>query len=223
MRVNPMRQQIVRVVKGTTLIPSYGACTLGVNGLQVQMGTAAVNMAKNFTFDPSGNFGNFSGTVTSAAQTYGAHVTSEWFSYAAVYKFYKITKVTINFRLDDLGLADTCSPTLYLRYHDGKPTTVVPSPAGIASERNWLAKKFDAQSSTFKYSFIPLVQNLVAAGTTINNLGREARRMQWTSTDTPVEIYGMKMYMNWPANSAADLNSYLNMDVVYHISYKEQA
>jgi len=223
MRVNPMRQQIVRVVKGTTLIPSYGACTLGVNGLQIQMSTAAVNMARNFSFDPAGSYGNFSGVVNSASQTFGPHVTSEWFSYAAVYKFYKITKITINFRLDDLGLADSCSPTLYLRYHDGKVDATVPSPAGIASERNWLAKKFDANSSTFKYSFIPLVQDTTIGGSAYNAVAKSAKRMGWTATNTPVEIWGMKMYLNWPVNSAADLNSFLNMDVVYHISYKEQA
>jgi len=222
-RVNPKPLQIVRVSKGTVLIPSYGPCTLGVNGLQIQLSTAALLTQRNYTFDPSGTFGNFSGVINSAGQTVGPAPCATWAAYTGLYKYYKVTKITINFRYDDLGLADSCSPTMYVRYHDGENATDTPSPSIIASERDWLAKKFDANSSTFKYSFIPLVQNLTTGGLNYNQTGKSARRMGWTSVGTPVEIFGFRMYLNWPVNSAADLNSFINMDVVYHISFKEQA
>jgi len=207
------------------MIAPFGPSTVGTNGVSIALSTAAVNVARNFTFDPSNTYGTFSGTINSVSQTLGPHFCTSWGSLTGLYKYYKVNKITINFRYDDLGSADTCSPTVYMRYHDGEFNTDTPSPTIIAAERGWISKKFDASNSTFKYSFIPLVQNLTLAAQTsaFNDTGKSARRMQWTSVAKPVEIFGFRFYMNWPVNSAADLNSFLNMDVVYHMSFKEQA
>lgn len=222
-RINPARIDIVRVAKSLRLIPTFGAAAKGFTGLQIgPLTTSAVGVAGNYTFDPAGVFGNFSGTVTSFVVDNGPAAIANWVSYTNLYKYYKVIKVTVQFRYDDTSTADTCSPTIYVRYHDGEYNTDVPSATVVAAERNWIAKRFDASNNTFKYSFIPLVQN-ITGGVAAATAGRSARRMQWTSVATPVEIFGLRMYFNWPANSAADLNSWINTDVTYHISFKEQA
>jgi len=223
MKINPKPIQVVRVIKGTSLIPSYGLAVSGTTGLQLQLSGTGYSMGRNYTFDPSGNFGNFSGTISNAATTIGPCAAQTFFAYIGVYKYYKVDKITVNFRYDDLGLADSCSPTLFVRYHDGEINTNTPSPSQIAAERQWIAKKFDSGNSTFKYSFIPLVQKVAVGGTTFANLAKSSSRMNWTSVDTPVEIFGLRLYINWPTNANPDLNSFINMDVLYHISFKEQS
>lgn len=224
-RLNPVGARPVRASKGTILIAPFGPSTVGSTGVSIQLSTAAVLVQRNFTFDPSNTYGNFSGTINSVSQTLGPHFATSWGALTGLYKYYRVDRITINFRYDDLGSADTCSPTVYMRYHDGEFNTDTPSPTIIASERGWISKKFDASNSTFKYSFIPLVQNLTlgSSGGAFVDTGKSARRMRWTSVFKPVEIYGFRLYLNWPVNSAADLNSFINMDVVYHMSFKEQA
>jgi len=222
-RINPGKARVQKWMKNTPLNIPGNPSVAGTNGFNIALGTTAYAQSGSMTFDPSGNFGNFSGPISSTAgfASLSTQTLPEWTSLGNLYGQYKVNKITLKFSLSSTGSAQSGNgpqATLFMRYND-EYTPGAPNPTSISEEKNWIRKTFTVEKPTFNYSFYPKVLALY------DNLGlattdaRATRSMPWTNMNAPVEILGMKFYFNVPAASAT---SYINCDVQYDISFKEQ-
>ena len=117
---------------------------------------------------------------------------------------------------------DTDSPTIYLRYNNEylAPGTGTVTPLTMSEERGWVRKVFTAEHPDFTYSFYPKIMQLVDNAGVFSTESRVSKSMPWTNINTPVELYGMKVYTYWAGNP--NNTYYMNCDVLYHLEFKEQ-
>jgi len=234
MKFNPGKPKKLSCVKSTVPLIGGALGIAGSTGLQLQL-PANTNLFFSgcFSFDPSGvnavgsvyNKGNrFSGYIGATSNATGTCKIQDWDSLALLYDFYKITKITISIRYTDAQNADENSPELWMRYVN-KYDEQLPTPTSIAQQQNWICKKFNSQSSDFKYSFYPkvfaLYDNLGTSLTVTDT--RITRKMPYTPMTNPIEVWGFQYYINYPGGGANASSSNLNMDVTYHMKFKEQA
>ena len=221
-KLNPGKPKIISVIKSLKINADAVESSAATNGFTIKSTGTAATYQVNMVFDPAGSFGNNSGPINTTVGT-GSLVAAaipEWSSYAALYSRYKVKKVHLHFKCvstASLTLAVT-SPTLYIRYlNEYNPSSI--SLITISEERNWIRKVFTPEQPDFKYSFYP---KCMALNDNINILSTDSRlpvSMRMTSVSTPVELYGVSIYVAIPTNS---LQWVIQCDVTYDIMFQEQ-
>ena len=221
-KLNPGKPRIISVIKSLKINADAVESSAATNGFTIKSTGTAATYQVNMVFDPAGCFGNNSGPINTSVGT-GSLVAAaipEWSSYAALYSKYKVKKVHLHFKCvstASLTLAVT-SPTLYIRYlNEYNPSSV--SLITISEERNWVRKVFTPEQPDFKYSFYP---KCMALNDNVNILSTDSRipvSMKFTSTSTPVELYGASIYVAIPTNS---LQWVIQCDVTYDMMFQEQ-
>jgi len=222
-KINPGKARVQKWMKNTPLNIMGVPSTAGTNGFSIQLGATSYAQSGSMTFDPSGNFGNFSGPVSSTTgfASLSSQTLPEWTSLGNLYAQYKVNKITLKFSLASTGTAQSGNgpqATLFMRYND-EYTPGAPNPTSISEEKNWIRKTFTVEKPTFNYSFYPKVFQLYDNLGIVTTDARVTRSMPWTNMNSPAEILGMKFYFNVPGASAS---SYIHCDVQYDISFKEQ-
>lgn len=225
-KLNPGRERLIFVKKSYPYIPAYFGAVGGINGMQIEAAATGFAFGKNIIFDPTGTFGNCSGVISTSAGSLTTAAIPEWAAYSALYSMYKVTKIHLRLTCADdgaYGLQST-PPTLYLRYLNEylPPVTGQNTTTSMSEERNWVRKQFTAEHPDFTYSFYPKVMQLMDNTGSFSTETRTPKAMHWTNVNTPVELYGLKMYFQWPsiANAAT---TYINIDITYDIVFKEQS
>ncbi|UAU46995.1 Cap [Chicken proventriculitis-associated circular virus 1] len=224
--MNPGKDKIVRISKSLPLNVPYaiGGATKGMN---VQCGASAITWGQVLVFDPSGTQGNFCGTVTAAGSLLGTSALAEWSAYSLLYQQYKVKKIHLRF---NCGAAvgtnlDNNPLTMYIRYQkewiSNPGTANQVTPGLFAEQRNVVKKTFTSQHPDFTYSFYPKVARLSdAGGTGASADSRILKSMDFTSVNTPVDLWGAQIFLQWPAGSGSAL---LQMDVQYDLEFKTQS
>lgn len=224
--MNPGRDPIIRMSKSMPLNVPYviGGATKGAN---FQLTTTAFNWGQIMVFDPSGTRGNIAGTVTSSSTLLGAAGIAEWAALALLYTQYRVKKVHLKFSChSNAGNLDTEPPTMFIRYvkewtaTPGTPAQV--NAAVLAEQRNVVKKTFTSQHPDFQYSFYPKVAMLSDSdGTsTISTDSRVFKSMPFTNCSTPVDLWGLQIYMYWPGNPTH--TAIIQMDVSYDLEFRVQ-
>lgn len=226
--INPGKDKIVKVCKSLPLNQPYvlGGVTKGVN---FNFSTTAVNWGQVMTFDPSGTQGNNAGTVALTSSTLSPAALSEWVAYKVLYTEYRVKKIHLKFLASTtLGNAlDTNPLTMYIRYQNewianpGTPSQV--TLGTLAEMRSVVRKTFTTQNPDFHYSFYPKVAKLIdAGGTGASADTRALKAMPFVSVNTPVDIWGVQIYVNWPG-SATGSAVLLQCDVSYELEFRTQS
>ena len=209
-KLNIQKIKPVYIKKMMVLNPIGAAGTSNVTAFQLAPLTSAGGV--NLTFDPAGTLGN-------AGYLGNYSGISEWSAYSGLYQFYKVNKIKLVFSAFDTGSSGllNASPTIYIRYNnDYLPISV--SRSTMASLPGVIKKTFTPEHPMFEYSFYPKVQLLVDNyGVILGNEARQPRKMSYTNTATPVQLYGISIY--W---SAIATGMWVNMDIEYDISFKSQ-
>jgi len=176
-------------------------------------------------FDPAGTVGNFTGTISAAGSLAGTSAIAEWSAYSLLYTQYRVKKIHLKFNcFSDKNNLDDQSPVMYIRYQkewiSNPGTANQVTPGKFAEQRNVVKKVFTSQHPDFQYSFYPKVARLVDAGgtSTTTNDSRALKSMPFTSVTTPVDLWGVQLYVYWPGN--ANNNAVIQMDVQYDIEFK---
>jgi len=225
-KLNPGRDKCLYVRKTSTIIPSYGAPNGTSGGFQFSLGTSGFSYSAILSFDPAGVFGNINGTISSAASLLTTSQLPEWVNYKGLYGYYKVKKIHLRFTALDINSSlGTTSPVLMLRYNNEYATTLSslnPTPTSISEEKNWIRKTFTPEHPDFTYSFYPKVMNLTDNAGVLGTDTRVPKSMPWTNVSTPVELYGIKMYLNWPG-APTGTNCLINCDITYDMCFKEQS
>ena len=208
-KLNIQKIKPIYVKKMMTLNPIGANGTTNVTGFQL---TNSAALGTNFTFDPAGVLGNAG---------FGASYCGiqEWSSYSGLYQFYKVNKIKLIFSAFDTGSSGllNASPQLLIRYNNDY-VPISPSRSTMASMPGVIKKTFTPEHPLFEYSFYPKVQLLVDNyGQTLGNESRQPRKMSFTNTATPVQLYGISIYV-----SSIATGMWLNMDIEYDISFKSQ-
>lgn len=225
-KVNPGKSRVQRWVKTTPIntqgVPSFP----GTNGFSIFCSGLSYQVAGVMTFDPTGNYGNVSGSITSPATTFSTlspQTLPEWTSFSNLYAQYKVNKIHLKFTYSDNGAnaqASASAATLWMRYNDeyqpGNPTAV-----SISEEKNWIKKIFTAEHPNFTYSFYPKCLTFYDNQGAISTDGRGSRSMGWCNMNAPAEIFGMKFFCQTQAVGTVDAG-YIHCDIQYDLSFKEQ-
>jgi hypothetical protein len=224
-KLNPGRDRIARMVKSTVFnVNNSGSVYASGNGFGFNLGAAAITWGqRSMIFDPSGTFGNNGGPITASSTVLLGQAIKDWSALASLYSHYKVTKITLKFQASSTINLDTQSPTMCVRYNNEflAPGVGSATPTTMAEERGWIKKVFTAEHPNFSYSFYPKVMQLVDnIGTTGET--RISRAMPFTNIATPVELYGCKVFLNWPGATGSS-QVYINCDICYHLQFKEQS
>lgn len=216
---NPGKERSYTIVKSTVPTPPFtAAVTTNGNALALNLGPGGYNFFGLFTFDPSGTYGNFSGSVSSATPTLAPVALSQWTALAGLYEEYKVVKIVLRARYTDSGDADFTTPEIWMRYNYVHNATA-PSWANAGKQRNWMVKKFNAGAMDFKYTLTPRViastDNVEPTPTT----SKYTRKMRWTSVDSPAELLGFQLMYNWP--SQGNGTGFVNWQVEYHMKFRK--
>ena len=218
-RLTAKRQAVYYCTKSLQVNRPYATTTAGTCGFQIAWQGTAFSSGYNILFDPSGNFGTNSGLASSSTVIGSAAQIPDWPNLKSLYALYKVNKITLQFSLSTVGNQQTMPMVLYMRYLN-EYAAITPTLNTMASENNWIKKTFTDENPTFKYSFVPKVamfqdnQSLPAIDS------RKLGPMGWTSTAYPAELYGFKLYMDYPATASADFQ-FISCDITYHMSFKE--
>jgi hypothetical protein len=211
--LNPQRKRIVRIVKSTIPIAMGGAGTAGNAYQWTFVNNAFPGNGLVMNFDPTGNYGNNSSTL-------GPLAIPQWSSYQGLYSYYKVNKITLVFTAYDSGAGGLQSgnPVMLIKKFTKYITaSLVPSLATLANQQGVIEKTFTAPQNSFKYSFKPQVQVLVDNPSVLSAEARELKPMGWVSTASPVQLYGIMLYMNTIVTQ-----QWVNLDIEYDISFKEE-
>ena len=219
-RLNGGRDRPICVSKSLPFNVNGTVSTSGTTGFVYNFTSSSFSVGTLTTFDPTGNFGNNSGNITSGAPTLIAAQITDWTSFAALYSQYKVKKIHLKFTAYDSTSGSTLGsqpPTMFIRYNNEyaapSPTTAI-----IADERNWMRKTFTPEHPDFSYSFYPKVMCLDDNRGLISTDSRVPKSMRWTSTATPVELWGVKAWIAAIGTSSA--GTYIAMDVTYDICFR---
>lgn len=219
MRYNPGKAPSCRVIKQPAIFYPYTLGSPGSNALQFSAGATAITAFGSLQFDPSGAFGTYSGNVNSSGTFIGVPAPIlDWGSLIRLYSHYKVHKIVCRFTAQDTGTLISSPPIIYVRYANVYPS-VVPNISTVSEQRGWVRKTFTPEHPNFTYSFYPKVMALVD---NIGVLATEARcpkSMPWTNCTTPVDLYGFQFIFQFPANTSTT-DTFVNMDVEYHMSFK---
>ena len=229
-RLNPGKSTVVRLKKALPFIPSYLSLSgSGTYGIQIQLGTTGFTFGQHIVFDPSGTWGNSSGYIVSAIGTLGVAAIPEWSAYKLLYSQYRVKKIHLKFLAINNNPTiqlNNIEPTLYVRYcdEDVAPATGQVTATTMCEEKNWIRKTFTTEHPEFSYSFYPKVMHLVDNAQVIGSESRMPKSMGWTDVNFPVQLWGCKLYINWPALSGVTgTQSFINVDISYDIEFKEQS
>jgi len=232
-KLNPGKEKIMRVVKSTQIIPPYNSpvsTSYPQQGFQIAMYSALGSYIYGNTmiFDPSGSWGNATGTISSAASVTVPHTIQDWPLYQQLYTHYKVNRIVLNFSCCDTGDSGLQSqpPTIYIRYNDEYvlPLAGSVTAQNIAMRKNFIKKTFTAERMNFKYSFRPkvmqLYDNTPATGAVLATETRKPVKMPWTPINTPSQLFGIQLYTLYQTPSSGIC--YINCDITYHLSFKQQ-
>lgn len=214
------KMRVYKCSKALQVNRPYATTTAGTCGFQIAWQGTAFAAGYNLLFDPAGVFGNNSGTAQASGSTlaYPAQVP-DWQNLKALYSLYRVDKITLDFGLTTVGNQNTMPMVLYMRYL-GEYNAPTPTLNLIAGENNWIKKTFTDENPTFKYSFVPKVATLGDNAASLATDSRSLKRMDWTSTQTPIELYGFKIYFDFPLVASPDIQ-FISCDITYHMSFKE--
>jgi len=224
--INPGKDKVCKISKTLPLNVPYaiGGATKGMN---IQCGASAITWGQVLVFDPAGSFGNFAGTVTAAGSLLGTTPISEWSAYSLIYTQYRVRKIHLKFNCGaGVGTNLDNNPlTMYIRYQkewiSNPGTANQVTPGLLAEQRNVVKKTFTSQHPDFVYSFYPKVARLDdAGGTGAPTDSRVLKSMPFTNCNTPVDLWGVEIFVQWPAGSGTAL---LQMDVQYDLEFKTQS
>ena len=220
-KYNPGRTPVVRVMKNLPVFLPYTAGGVGTNGLQFVCTAAPILASSSLTFDPSGLFGTASQQVFLSGPFSGIPAQiPDWTSLVRLYTHYKVTKIVCTFTAQDTGSLTTAAPIAYVRYNNSYPAQN-PTILQVSEQRNWIRKTFTVEHPNFKYSFYPKVQVLVDNSAALATDSRQAKSMGWTNISTPIELYGLQVIFQYPGSAVAG-TTYVNMDIEYHMMFKQQ-
>jgi len=213
------RSPIYRVAKSLQLNRPYATTTAGTCGFQIAYQGTAFSGGYNMLFDPAGTFGNNSGLASSSTVIANAAQVPDWTNLKALYAYYKVTKITLNFQLTTVGNQQTQPMVLYMRYlkEYNAPTPTLNTMSG---ENSWIKKTFTDEQPNFKYSFVPKVVNFEDNLSALSTDARQLKTMGWTATTTPAELYGFKIYFDYPTVASADYH-FISCDITYHMIFRE--
>lgn len=225
--INPGKDKVAKIIKTLPLNVPYqlGGATKGMN---VQMGTTSLTWGQVLVFDPAGVLGNFCGTVTAAGSLLGSSALAEWSAYSLIYTQYRVKKIHLKFNCGS-GVGqnlDNSPVTMYIRYQKewitNPGTANQVTPGILAEQRNVVKKTFTSQHPDFVYSFYPKVARLDDAGGTGASIdSRVLKSMPFTSCTSPVDLWGVEIYVQWPGSATA--TALLQMDVQYDLEFKTQS
>lgn len=226
--VNPGKDKIIKVIKSLPLNQPYvnGGVTKGVN---FQFAATAVQWGQVMVFDPAGAQGNNAGTVALTSSTLSPAAITEWVAYKILYTEYRVKKIHLKFLASSLlgQTLDEVPITMYIRYQKewiANPGTASQVTLGTLAEmRNVVRKTFTSDHPDFEYSFYPKIARLSdAGGTGLSADTRALKSMPFCSVNTPVDLWGVQLYVNWPGSSAG-VQALLQMDVSYEIEFRTQS
>ena len=226
--INPGKDRIVRVQKSLPLNQPY---TLGgvTKGMNFSFTTSAATWGQVLVFDPAGIRGNNAGTVALTSSTLSPAAIAEWVAYKVLYAEYRVRKITLKFNASTLAgnQIDDAPVTMFIRYQNewiANPGTASQVTLGTLAEmRNVVKKTFTNANPDFQYSFYPKVAKLIDSdGIGTGTDSRALKSMGFTSVNTPADLWGVQIYMNWPGSSVGN-SALIQCDILYDIEFRTQS
>lgn len=182
--------------------------------------TVAVPFLDYYTFDPSGVIGN--SNFPSLAAAVGA---PDWNEFSALYKFYKVDKITLILRLVQSAgqVANLFNYAARCRWRHDYDFTGAAATSALWTEdyENVKTATFTPEAPQVKITLYPRVQtpqyNFVSATGSFIQQGMTPQKMKWTDTSQPATLYGLRfMWEYFPSTFNCVV------DVQFHLRFKSR-
>lgn len=185
-----------------------------VSGVAWGFGSSSPSGA-NFilTFDPSGTYGTYSGSIGSGTLP----AMPDWISIIGIFNEYRVKAIRLTWKAvtDTETSLDTDSPTILERYNYRKSITSTTS-AAMRQLVGTVRKTFTAANPLDTYTVYPkCIVELQNTGV-LSAQGAEIRSHDWTDVNYPCQLYGYQAVLD----EATDAHTTMLLDITYEVEFR---
>lgn len=217
--VGPRREHVCHQQLSTRTTAPYTESIAGNGPSFMSSSSGALAWYQMWYFDPSGFIGPTGAQVPGSTVNPNTGSTADgWTRFAAIYAYYKVTSITLNFHYTTAGNADFGPPILYIN-REFEYNASAPTIADTSNQTGWLRKEFDSNSETFRYTFKPRITSIEDNRGVTTTDPRGSTAMPWTNVSTPAELLGIKVMLFMPLHTNPGI---IQCNIVYNCLFKDK-